>query len=419
MQQSPQNSKHPMYKLLLLPLIALTTTSLAEAQRQPAPIKITFWHAMSGAAGLVEQQAAQFNRQQKSYRVTVRSFANYQKLLSTWQKSHSNRNTNQRAEQPTLLQLELSNYSRLAATGQLHELSNYTGTLPQQLVNDISPNVWKIGQMSAKRWALPWNISVPVLLYNGSLVKKSPTTWKELASSVKQLHRSKRATLLVVPDSWTFEANVISRGGQLVNKNGQPQLNSPVAVQTLSSLRKMVSDGSATLRRLDEAGRSAFDFATGKHAFVMASVANWSDARKLPFFQLGVAPLPCQQRGCSVSLGGGVLAVSNTASHSQTKGVLQFWQFLMQPKIQAQWVKQTAYLPFRKASQRHLKDWYRQHPQLKLAHNQLHQASARPQLANYSQWLSALEGQLYQALAGKVSSKAALNKAQSLAQATQ
>lgn len=360
---------------------------------------------------MVNQYASTFNRSQSKYRLIPRNFKNYETLLKTWHKTAPK-------ERPTLVQLELTNYSALAARDELYNLDAISKQLPKTLTADLHPQIWQLGHYQQKRYAFPWNISVPALLYNAGIVKKAPRTWNELKESAAQLKTKQRKPLLITADTWTFENHVLSSGGKL-NKDTQPQLNNTKALEILHDLQKMQKNGSGQLRTKNEVARSSLDFVTGKHLFVFASVANWSDARKFPLFSLGVAPFPCSHATCRISLGGGVLSIKKTASASEVKGAVAAWQFLMHPKIQSSWTKHTAYLPLSRSAEKKLQSWYNQNEQLKLTHQQIHRAQARPQLASYNAWMSILEKQLLQAFKHNTAPDKALNKAQQQAKTTQ
>ncbi|GMA17002.1 ABC transporter substrate-binding protein [Deinococcus metallilatus] len=390
---------------LLLPLSLLLGT-LAQAE----PVRIEFWHAMDGVQGTVAGYAQAFNRSQSQYEVVPRSLGNYRDLLPQLQAALKAGNA------PALVQVEFTQFPRLVADGQLTDLSRLTDALPADLPRDLYAPVWRAGEVGGKRYGLPWNVSVPVLLYNAGALRRAgasvPQTWAELEAVSRSLAVNGRRPLVAAADAWTFEANVTSRGGSLV-VNGRPNLNGPEAVEALTQLARMSAAGLAQPRRLSEATRAAFDFARGQNLFVPASVANWTDARKLPFFQLGIAPFPCEKAGaCTVPLGGANLAVPRGATPAQQAGAVAFWQFLMDPARLADWVKTTAYAPPRRSVTPLLNDWYAKNPQLKAAHAQLDRAVPRPTAPAYGEWTAYLEDAIAQATTGKLSAKAALDEAQ-------
>lgn len=391
-----------MRRLLPLSLLLL-------ASAQAAPLRIEFWHAMN--QGTVAGYAQAFNRSQSAYEIVPVAGGNYRELngkLGAALKA---------GKAPALAQVEFTRFARLAADGQLTDLSPLTGTLPDSLTRDIYTPAWRSGEVNGKRYGLPWNISVPVLMYNAGTFRRSgvtpPQTWAEVEATSRQLATGGRRPFVAAADAWTFEANVTSRGGSLV-MNGKPNLNGPEAVEALTQLARMSAAGLAQPRRLSEATRGAFDFARGQNLMVAASVANWTDARRLPFFQLGIAPFPCEKAGgaCTLPLGGAHLVVPRGASAGEQAGAVAFWQFLMEPERLAEWVKATAYAPTRRSVTPLLSDWYAKNPQIRAAHAQLDHAVPRPSAPAFEEWTLYLEDAISQATTGKLSAKAALDEAQ-------
>lgn len=390
---------------LLFPL-----TLLLAASAQAAPVKIEFWHAMDGVQGKVAEYARDFNNSQKLYEVVPVSKGNYRELLPALQAAIKD------GKAPALAQLEFTQIGALAAQGQLADLSKVDDSISADLRSDLYAPAWKVGEVGGKRFALPWNLSVPVLMYNAGALKRAglsaADTWTQLEAQSRKLATGGKRPLVAASDAWTFEANVLSRGGSLV-KGSEPNLNGPEAVEALTQLTRMSQGGLAQPRSLNEATRAAFDFARGQNIFVLASVANWTDARKLPFFSLGIAPFPCEKVGaCTVPLGGGALVVPKGASAQEQAGAVAFWQYLMEPARMADWVKTTAYAPPRRAAVPLLKDWYSQNPQIKIAHGQMDRAVPRPTLAEYGDWVTYLEDAIRKATTGQLGAQAALDEAQ-------
>lgn len=390
----------------LLPLVSLSLLASAQA----APVRVEFWHAMMGVQDTVNGYARDFNKAQDQFEIVPVGQGNYRELLPKLQTALKT------GKAPAMVQLEFTQFPRLAESGQLLDLTRSVGNLPDALFNDFYPAVWKSGQYGGKTYGLPWNVSVPVLMYNAGAIKRAgvsfPNTWTGLEAASRSLATGGKRPLVAAADAWTFEANVLSRGGSLVSGT-QPNLNSPDALEALTQLARMSAAGQAQPRTLGEATRAAFDFARGQNIFVLASVANWTDARKVPFFNLGIAPFPCEKPGaCTVPLGGGTLVIPKGTSAQEQAGALAFWQYLMEPARVAGWVQTTAYAPPRKAAVPLLEGWYSKNPQMRAAHAQMSRAVPRPSTPDYAEWVTLLEEAITKATTGKMSAKAALDEAQ-------
>ncbi|THF84862.1 ABC transporter substrate-binding protein [Deinococcus sp. KSM4-11] len=388
-------------------LVSLTLLLVPAAQA--APVRVEFWHAMGGVKDTVARYARDFNASQTTYEVVPVAYGNYRDLLPKVQDALKT------GSAPALAQLEFTQFPALAAQGELTDLSRAVAALPDNLSGDVYPAVWKAGQLGGKTYGLPWNVSVPVLLYNAGALKKAGVsfqdTWTGLEAASRTLASGGRRPLIAAADAWTFEANVLSRGGALVD-GSKPTLNSPDAVEALTQLARMSAAGLAQPRTLGEATRGAFDFARGQNLFVPASVANWIDARKLPFFNLGIAPFPCEKTGCTVPLGGAVLTIPRGTPAAEQAGAVAFWQYLMDPARLADWVQTTAYAPPRRAVTPLLDGWYAKNPQLRGAHAQMTRAVPRPTLPAYGSWTGLIEQAITRATTGQASARAALDDAQ-------
>ena len=392
----------------------LTLTLLVPASAQAAPVRVEFWHAMTGVKDTVTTYARDFNRSQSTYEVVPVAQGNYRELLPKLQAAQK------AGRAPALVQLEFTQFPALAAAGQLTDLTRTVDALPDALKNDFYPAVWRAGEMGGRTYGLPWNVSVPVLMFNARILEnaeqKVPDTWADLERVSRALATGGRRPLVVAADAWTFEANVLSRGGTL-SSGQEPRLNSPDATEALTQLARMSAAGHAQPRTLNEATRAAIDFARGQNVFVLASVANWTDARKLPLFKLGVAPFPCEKAGaCTVPLGGATLAVPKGTPATEQAGAAAFWQYLNAPDRLASWVQATAYAPPRRAAVPLLEGWYARNPQLRAAHAQMNRAVPRPTTPEYAAWTVLLEDAMQKATTGKLSAKAALDEAQRQAQ---
>ncbi|GGO35278.1 ABC transporter substrate-binding protein [Deinococcus humi] len=395
----------------LFPLSALLLpAALLNSAASAAPLRLEFWHAMTGVQGTVSDYAAAFNKAQSAYEIVPVAQGNYREMQPKLDAAI------RAGKPPALAQVEFTQFPTLAADGQLLDLGQAVAALPDSLTGDFYPAVWKSGQFGGKTYGLPWNISVPVLMYNAGALKKAgikaPDTWTELEAAAARLAGGSRRPLVALADAWTFEANVLSRGGALVDGT-KPSLNSPDAVEALTQLARMSAAKTAQPRTLNDATRAAFDFARGQNVFALASVANWTDARKLPFFDLGIAPFPCEKPGaCTVPLGGATLSVPRGNSAAAQAGALAFWQFLNEPTRLANWVQTTAYAPPRRAVTPLLEAWYAKNPQLRAAHAQLSRAVPRPAVPAYAGWTRLLEDAINGATNGKLSARAALDEAQ-------
>lgn len=400
-----------MPRLSLSVLSALLAVTLPCAAGAQTPVRVEFWHAMNGVQGEIAAYARDFNRSQNRYEVVPVAQGSYRDLLPKLETALKT------GKAPALAQLEFTQFPALAQAGQLTDLSGFVDDLPAALRSDIYPAVWKAGELGGKNFGLPWNVSVPVLMYNAGVLRSSPAgwTWTALEAAARKMATRSRRPLVVTAEAWTFEANVMSRGGSLASA-GRPALNSPEALEALTQLTRMTQGGLAQYRSLTDVAGAAFDFARGQNVLVLASVANWNDARKIPLLSVGVAPFPCEKASaCTVPLGGGTLVVPKGTPAAERAGAQAFWQYLMAPERLADWVRATAYVSPRRSATPLLEGWYAKNPQIRAAHAQIGRAAPRATTPDSGEWVPLVERAIEQAVGGKMTPKAALDAAQKAA----
>lgn len=396
-------------KRLLASLIALTSLALAQTE-------ISFWHSMDGPAEKIIAQFAQaFNAKQPQYKVTPRLVGDYRegesRLIATLRSGGA----------PVLFQSEILLFPRLAAEGAILPLDDLAATLPKAFVDDLFDPAWDYGMIGGKRVGLPFNTSTPVLFFNENQLKakglKVPSNWDDFEKVAKAFTSRTSKGFIALTESWTFEAQVTSRGGNLVTKDGKPNFTSPEVLEALEYLQNLGKSGATSVRNLSESTFAQLDFIRTKGMMVMASIANWPAAETASFaFKLGVAPIP-HEPGGKVPLGGAQLVVIKGATPEQQKGAFEFWKFLMEPENIKTWVEASYYVPLRKSAEPLLEGFYKENPYRKVAFQQIAASQPRPRVPQFAIWRNFLEDALEKALKGGVPAKQALEEAQRKAEA--
>lgn len=379
-----------------------------------AQVEIPFWHAMDGPAGrAIDQFAKEFNAKQRSFRVVPVYKGDYRdeesSLVSALRAGGA----------PVLYQAEVVFFPRLVAEGSVVALDDLVRALPFE--NDLFDAAWEYGIISGKRYGLPFNTSTPVLFFNENQLRakglKVPTNWKEFGEVARAMSSRQSKGFIALTESWTFEAMVTSRGGNLVTPDGKPSFTSPQVVEALEFLQNLNRSGVISVRNLAEATFAQLDFVRTKGMMVFASIANWPAAENFSFaFKLGVAPVPREPDG-KVPLGGAQLVVVRGASPEQQRGAVEFWKYLMEPEVVARWVQASYYLPMRKSAEPLLEGFYKENPYRRVAFQQVGNAQPRPRVPQFAVWRNFLEEALEKALKGNVPARQALEEAQRKAEA--
>jgi ABC-type glycerol-3-phosphate transport system substrate-binding protein len=260
-------------------------------------------------------------------------------------------------------------------------------------------------------------LSVPVLFYNADQFSAkglpAPKTWEDVAAAAQRLTTRAAKGYTLSSDIYSFNAMVMSRGGQIIDSEGKPNLVTPQSLESLAFLRSLVQKGVAQSRNIAEAQFSVADFLRTKTFMGVAPITSWpliENRAPIPF-KLGIAAVPRNQNG-KVPLAGATLVVLRGASEAQTKGAVAFSRYFMEPANIARWVKATYYMPMRKSAQNLLQDFYNADPRRKVAFGQVEDAGVWIQDPEFTVWYSFVEDALERVLKGNADPKQALEEAQ-------
>ncbi|MCX7782428.1 MAG: extracellular solute-binding protein [Meiothermus sp.] len=377
---------------------------MAYAQR---PIEITFWYTLdSPGREALEKIVGEFNGRQREYRIAAQYVGDLReggiKLTSAIRAGNP----------PQLYYGEVSFVSRAVQENLALPLEEYLGTLP----NDFYPGLLETGRFRGRTYALPVELHLPVLFFNADQLAarrlNPPQSWEALAGAAQQLTTRSARGFIVVSDVYSFNAVVMSRGGQLL-REGRPNFTDAKVLESLEYLQSLVRSGSAVSRNIAEAQFAMVDFVRTKVFMGMAPITVWPTLEKrtpIPF-RLGVAPLPRTPDG-KLPLAGGNLIVLRGANEAQARGAVALWRYWMEPASVAEWVKATYCLPLRRSAQPLLEDFYREDPRRRVAFSSLEQAQTWVQDPEVTLWYGFLEEALERVLKGNANPRQALEEAQ-------
>ena len=389
----------------LLSLLVLLLLTLTQAQTV-----ITYWHSQDATEDLIQSFADEFNASQDQYEVVPEYAGNYQE---SWIKLAAALGT---PKAPAIFDAEITVFPRLVEEGGAADLSDLTATLAEDLVAEIFPALWDYGEFDGVRYGLPWNMSMPTLFYNASVFEKlgvePPTTWEAFEEAADRLTTRNTRGYIDVAAPITFETLVASRGGSLITEDGQPNFDSPEAVDALSMLQRMAKARNSIPRGATELDQALVDFARTKAMMAIASEALFPQGERFSVaFDIAAAPIPSGGSQV-VPLTGAQFTVLAGASAEQQQGAFAFWQYLMQPEMQVRWVQESYFLPVRRSVVDLLEDWYAESPNRGVALSQLEYAVNRPRVGAYVVWQSYLAEALERATKGRGDPAEVLQEAQ-------
>lgn len=144
-----------------------------------------------------------------------------------------------------------------------------------------SPSLTGLQQFGGGLWAMPYHDGPECLVYRKDLIAEPPATWADFHALARVHHapaEGRYGTVLALyPDGhnsfYDFCIQIWSRGGEVFDAAGRPDLASPAAHAALDFLRMLARDAGAIApdcRALDSVASGAL-FAEGK----VALMANW------------------------------------------------------------------------------------------------------------------------------------------------
>lgn len=297
-------------------------------------------------------------------------------------------------------------------------------------MNDYIRAAVDSGTYRGQLYAAPNNGDGGLLYYRTDLLKKAgisqpPQTWAEMQADcdkVLKLPEAKGMSCYAGQfDKYegltvNFSEAVNSAGGEVVDDQGNPQVDTPEAKQGLDALVQGFKSGlipKAALTYQEETGRLAFQ--NGKLVFhrqwpYQYALANATDGSSKVAGKFDVAPLPGigQPSGVS-SLGGHNLAVSSYAKNKAT--AMDFIKYFSSEQNQREQLNLNSLAPT-------IKSIYadpalvKKFPYLPALQDSIESAQPRPKFVEYGDATAAIQEAAYGAISGEMSTDEAMSQLQ-------
>lgn len=297
--------------------------------------------------------------------------------------------------------------------------------------SDVAPAALEAATYRDSLYAAPMTVEGGMLYYRTDLLKtagiaKPPTTWDEMEADCKLIQATPEghdascyAGTFEKYEGLTvnFAGAINSAGGVIVDKDGNANVDTPEALQGLSTLVDAFKAGVIPKEAIswkEDDGRQAFQ--DGKLIFhrqwsYQYSLANAKDGTSKVAGKFNVTTLPGigGHPGAS-TLGGGQLALSAFANNTQT--AKDFIKFLSGPDTQRAFLEEYSQPPA-------ILSIYDdpalagKYPYLPVLRKSLEGAASRPTVVNYGDATAAIQEAAYGALTQKMTPKEALTDLQS------
>ena len=363
-------------------LILLAALLLAFAQAQTT---LTFWNSF-GDNETMQTLLEEFNASHPDIQVEGVDVGNYNEMITRLQAAVVS------GRVPDVVQLEITRYGIFADRGVLLPLGDLIASSDFG-VDDLIPGIWEAAQYGGAPYVIPFNNSVPVMYYNKDLFRAAgldpenpPATWDELVDAANALtvREGDQTTQygLSAPPQWVRHAFVRQNGGDWMDEAvTELTLTSPEAVGAYRFLHDLIYEEEVAYA---EAGIDANedlsdqDFISGRTAIIFTSTGNLGSFQEDTNFELGVAPLPCNE-ACAAPIGGATLGIIASIPEERQQAAWEFIRWMTNTENNAYWHTETGYMPIRKSTleSQTSQDFYAENPAFKVAIDQF-QASSFP-----------------------------------------
>jgi len=399
------------------------------------PVEITFWHAMTRAnEETLVRLTDQFNSSQGDVRVNLVNQTSYEDNLSKFRAGLGT------GELPDMIQL---------GETSLQQVIDSQAILPAQAcvdaddydLSDFLPRVVDYYTVEDTLWAMPFNVSNPLLYYDKNVFRRAgldpeqpPTTLDEVRQYSEQIKANAGypSGFALKVDAFFFEQLLGKADVQYVNNgNGRKERASEVQFdnkpgrQIFTWMSDMVADdlavtsprtGPDQINNFLAIGnqQAAMTIDTTAALGIISQILGQGDYAHV---DLGVAPMPGSSKGGAI-VGGAALYIVNKSSSAKQAAAWEYAKFLNEPAQVAAWSAGTGYIPTRESAvdEPVLQQQWADAPEFRVAYDQLlggknDLATAGPIIGDYLGTREAVEDAETRMFAEGQKPKAALKQA--------
>lgn len=399
------------------------TKSFAAAAK---PVNITYWHSLTQANGdALKKLTDSFNSSQSDVHVALQNQGGTDETLTKFKGVAGS------AGAPDVLQIGETSLQTMIDSKAIVPAQACVDATGANL-DDLLARVRDYYTVAGATWALPFNVSQPVLLYNKAVFRKAglnpdspPTDFESLVSTAKQLQAKGgvKYGFQYKRDNWVLEQFLALAGEPYVDagngRGGRAKsaiFNTPTAIRVLTALQSLVNSGVATTNGT-EAGESLSNLlgiCNGDNAMTIDTSGALGTAYDTlakgqckTKVEVGVAPLPLpagpQKGGTLVGGAANYIARPGIKNERSPKvlAAFKFAQYLTTAKSQAAFAAATGYIPISKAaaSQAAITSVWAAKPGYRIAFDQLangvqNVASSGPLIGAYKDVRTAIKAAL-------------------------
>jgi sn-glycerol 3-phosphate transport system substrate-binding protein len=345
------------------------TDALATAT---GPVELTFWHGMNGPlADELQRLTDVYDASQSKVHVTLIE-GTYEQTIDKYLQSGQGSRPDI-VQMPEYMVQTMVDTQSVVPTDACLESSGYD-------TSAFLPTVLDAWATQGVRWAMPFNISNPVLFYNKRMFAaagldpaKPPVSLDELRADSEAIVSSGVAKYGLSLDSgfdsgggWYIE-QWFAKAGEFYadNENGrsaratQVLYNNPTGQSLLTFMQSMLSDGLAfnvgdnaggldhLLKLADNAEPAAMTIASSATIGGVLAVLDGGQFPQITNADLGIGAMPGPDGKPGALVGGAALYVVDSGDDVRTAASWDFISYLTAAQQQSEWASATGYVPVR------------------------------------------------------------------------
>jgi sn-glycerol 3-phosphate transport system substrate-binding protein len=408
----------------------------SKGAKNPNATKLQWWHAMGGANGVaVAKLTDDFNDSQTDIYVDAIYQGNYDDTLNKMKAGLSAKAV------PHIIQVYDIGQRFMIDSKAIDPMQTYIDS-DKFDVSSFEQAILNYYTTDKKLYAMPFNTSNPILYFNkkaftdaGLDPEKPPKTWEDIEAAATKLVKKDGSGNVTQPGiqiaiyGWFFEQFMATQNvvyadpdnGRGANRATKVVYNSDAGVKILDWWKGLLDKKIAT-----NPGRNTSDtqkaFGGGQIPMTIDSTAALRGivAAAGDKFEVGTAYMPrpaatVDQGG--IIMGGASVYIMKDKTDKEKQAAFQFIKYIVQAKQQAFWHINTGYFPIRKDTYDlpEEQENIRKYPQFRTAIDQLHDSKLTPATSGAAigvmpQSRASTETAIEEAILGKSSSKAALDK---------
>lgn len=372
----------------------LPACPLSALARAKSPVQITFWHQFPRAnEQAIQALTDQFNSSQTKVHVSLVNQTTYQDLFNKYVAGLST------GDLPDVVQIEDEGLQQMIDTHSVLPVQACATADHYSEFSDFLPRALHYYTVKGVLWAMPFNVSAPVLYFNKKAFTKAgldpnapPQTLDQIRTDSQKLKSTGavgQAGFGLSNDPWFLQQWLAKTNQTFVNNgNGRSAratkvtLNNATGQAAFAWMADMVRSGLAVENDYlnpNTAINNLLGIGNGNLAMTidtsaaLGTITQVLSGGQYPNVELGVGPIPSPPGTGGFRIGGAGLYISSKSSPEKQAAAWTYLKYIDSAASQAQFAAATGYIPNRKgaAALPAVQDVWAKNPGYKVAYDEL------------------------------------------------